>query len=237
MINLSPVDTERFGIPSARGFAKELSALPQINEFCKREKIDLLILRCNTQDIDLAHALEKQNFFLMDTLLYFRYFLSKKDDLQSKDNIFPISDGEESHIRKISQKAFANYRSHYHADPRLDPQKSDEGYLNWAMRSARKEIADEVLVAKTDGKINGFLSLKKNSTSEVEGPLFAVSPDVQGQGLGRSLMKSAFQWAYEQRAKEFIISTQVTNLASQNLWTSLGMKSYRSFYTFHKWFD
>ena len=236
-ISLSPLDEVRFGFRAARAFVQNLTDFPLVDEFCKKEGVKFLVLRCKTDQIDLVHALEKKNFSLMDTLLYFRYVLPKEYKFSIDKKISPVNLEDEARILEITKTAFSGYLSHYHADPRLDITKSNEGYLDWASRSCRKEIADEVLVAKSDGKINGFLTLRKNSPTEVEGPLFAVSPEAQGQGLGRSLMNSAFQWAYEQGAKEFIISTQITNLASQNLWASLGMKLYRTLYTFHKWFN
>ena len=237
-ISLSPLDETRFGFRTARAFVQNLTDLPLIEEFCQKENVEFLILRCETDKIELVHALEAKDFSLMNTLLYFRYLLSAENILpREKETVFYIQPEDEVRIKKITQSAFADYRSHYHADPRFDPRDCDEGYLDWAVRSCRKEIADEVLVAKSNGQVKGFLTLRKNSSDEVEGPLFSVSPEAQGQGLGRNLIKAAFAWAYKEGAKEFIISTQITNLASQNLWVGLGMKLNRSLYTFHKWFD
>jgi hypothetical protein len=33
-----------------------------------------------------------------------------------------------------------------------------------------------------------------------------------------------------------LISTQITNVAVQKVWTRLGFEPSRSYYTFHKWF-
>ena len=290
IISLSSLEQACFGFRTARAFAQKRADLVLIDQFCKKEKVEFLILRCETKQINLVHSLEEKRFFLMDTLLYFRYTLSQENEviaqnvsgalhltdalhrettfetrtaiscplgthpnadamqfyhhnfeqLQSEfspeKKITRVEPEDENSLVEIAKTAFAGYLSHYHADSRLNKQKSDESYLDWAIRSARKEIADEVLVAKSDGEIKGFLTLRKNSPSEVEGLLFAVSPEAQGQGIGRSLMRAAFRWAYEEGAKEFIISTQITNLASQNLWADLGMKTYRTLYTFHKWF-
>jgi len=234
----SPLDEARFGLRSARVFLHDLEDLPLVEEFCQKEDIGFLVLRCETSQINLVHALEEKKFYLMDTLVYYHYLLSDEiTEPHQKNTIAFFAPEDEERIKEITQKAFAGYISHYHADPRLDPRDCDEGYLDWAIRSCRKEIADEVLVAKINGQVNGFLTLKKNTLNEVEGSLFVVFPEAQGQGLGRSLIKAAFSWAYKEGAKEFIISTQITNLASQNLWAGLGMKLNRSLYTFHKWFD
>ena len=236
-ITLSPIEKKRFGYSTARAYIKSKADLPIVNEFCTKENIKLLILRCETNQINLIHALEKESFSLMDTLLYYKYTLPGKHDLSKNENISTINLKDEMRILEITRTAFTGYISHYHADPRLDIEKSNEAYLDWASRSCRKEIADEVLVARKDTKVNGFLTLRKNSPSQVEGPFFAISPEAQGQGHGKDLMKAAFQWTSDQGAKEFIISTQITNMASQNLWAGLGMKLYRALYTFHKWFD
>ena len=34
-----------------------------------------------------------------------------------------------------------------------------------------------------------------------------------------------------------VLSTQVTNLAVQKVWSRLGFEPSRSYYTFHLWFD
>lgn len=237
-ISHSTVDSERFGLRAARAFLHQADDFSRINAFFQSEQVDFLILRCDTNALDVVHFLEKKDFLLMDTLLYFSFpLLEDKLPPRVDETISPISPESQIALVKVAQDAFQGYRSHYHVDPRLDQTKVEEGYLDWAARSARKEIADEVLVARKGEKITGFLSLRKNDDTTVEGPLLAVSPHAQRQGVGRKLMKAAFHWAYQQGAAEFIISTQVTNLRSQNLWTSLGMKLSHSFYTFHKWFE
>jgi len=51
----------------------------------------------------------------------------------------------------------------------------------------------------------------------VEGVLFAVAPEAQGTGVGRSLMVEGLKWCKDQNAREMVISTQVTNVAVQKV--------------------
>ena len=68
-VSLSPLDEARFGFRTARAFVQNLTDFPLIEDFCKKEGIKFLVLRCNTDKIDLVHALEKKNFSLMELRL------------------------------------------------------------------------------------------------------------------------------------------------------------------------
>jgi GNAT superfamily N-acetyltransferase len=140
-------------------------------------------------------------------------------------------------VERVAAGAFQGYYGHYHADPKLDRNKCDEGYVSWAVRSCTlKQVATEVLVAERDNQIVGFATLRLNSPEEGEGVLFGVAPEAQGIGIYRSFMVSGMQWCKEQQVKRMIVSTQVTNVAVQKVWCRVGFEPAYSYYTFHKWF-
>ena len=115
------------------------------------------------------------------------------------------------------------------------PSKCDEVYQDWARRSClSRDVAGEVLVAD-DGRLVGFGTLKLNDPSEGEGGLYAVAPRARGAGLYRALMIESLRWCRARGAERMVISTQVTNLASQTVWSRLGFDPARSYYTFHLW--
>ncbi|MBZ0288565.1 MAG: GNAT family N-acetyltransferase, partial [Anaerolineae bacterium] len=64
-----------------------------------------------------------------------------------------------------------------------------------------------------------------------------VDPALQGKGVGRGLMIGALLWFEARGIAKMLISTQVTNVASQKVWVRLGFEPSHAFYTFHKWFD
>jgi GNAT superfamily N-acetyltransferase len=235
----SQLDSERFGVRAARAQITP-ETLPRVLDFCDSEKIDLLIARCATSDLIAAQNMEAHGFLLMDTLVYYSFDLSKK--AIPKDTIEflvrPVKPEDTDQTRRLAAAAFRGYQGHYHADRRLDRHKCDETYASWAERSAiLKTAADEVLVAEQDGNLAGFATLRVNSLEECEGPLVAVAPEYQKQGVCRALMIHCLQWCLSQGAQRMVISTQITNISMQKVWCRVGFEPSSSYYTFHKWFD
>jgi GNAT superfamily N-acetyltransferase len=208
-------------------------------DFCAAGKIDLLVARCGTSDLEAVHSMESAAFLLMDTLVYYSFDLAKKEIPEDpcEVRVRRLQPGDEVEIPKLAAAAFKGYRGHYHADPRLDSRKCDEAYRSWAERSCTtREAADEVLVADLGGKAAGFATLRLNSPQEVEGLLFAVAPESQGMGVCRLFMIRSLQWCRDKGAKRMVISTQVTNVSMQKVWCRTGFEPSHSYYTFHKWF-
>jgi len=148
-----------------------------------------------------------------------------------------IAPGDASPVRAIAAAAFSGYGGHYHADPRLDDEQCDEVYADWAERSCvSKDVADEVLVAELDGQIVGFVTMRFNSDDEAEVVLNGVAPPAQGRGVYRSLMIRAMDLCASRGRTRIVISTQLTNVVVQKVWTRLGFELTSAYYTFHKWF-
>jgi GNAT superfamily N-acetyltransferase len=67
--------------------------------------------------------------------------------------------------------------------------------------------------------------------------LFAVAPEFQRRGICGALMIGSLEWCRAQRAKHMIISTQITNVSMQKVWSRVGFELSYSLYTFHRWFE
>jgi len=235
----SQIDSDRFGIRVARAHIVPKS-LTRVLDFCTAEKVDLLIARCDTHELGLAQTMETAGFLLMDTLVYYSFDLMKRpiSEDSPRASVRHLRSGDEAQVESVAAGAFQGYYGHYHADPRLDPRKCDEGYVSWAVRSCTvRQLATEVLVAELGDKIVGFATLRVNSPEEGEGVLFGVAPEAQGMGIYRSFMVAGMQWCKSQRAKRMVVSTQVTNVAVQKVWCRVGFEPAHSYYTFHKWFN
>jgi len=235
----SQLDSDRFGIRVARAQISS-GALPQVMESCAEQKIDLLVARCAVSDFANIHALESHGFLLTDTLVYYSFDLARRSP-PADTGEFPVrslrpEDSEQ--VQAVAAAAFKGYVGHYHADRRLDRRKCDEAYSDWAARSCVPGLAaDHALVAEHGGHVIGFATLRINSPLEVEGLLFAVAPEYQGRGVCRSFMIHSLEWTRSQGAQRMLISTQITNVSMQKVWTRVGFELRYSYYTFHKWFD
>jgi len=234
----SRLDSDRFGIRAARAHIVP-ETLARVLDFCAAEKIDLLVARCATGDLMAAQSMERLGFQLMDTLVYYRFDLSRRQIPEDKSGFLVrrLRQDDNERVRAIASAAFKGYMGHYHADRRLDREKCDEAYASWAERSCTKAAADEVLVAEHGGSVAGFGTLRMNSPQETEGLLYAVAPEFQRRGICSSLIAGSLEWTRSQGAHRMLISTQITNVSMQKVWCRLGFEFSHSYYTFHKWFD
>jgi GNAT superfamily N-acetyltransferase len=239
-VQLSPLEAERFGIRSARAASVTLETLPEIMHFCRANAVIFLIARCRVEELATVHAMERAGFRLMDTLLYWACNLVKgpipADDCAVP--IRPMRAGEANSVRSIAVEIFRGYFGHYHADPRLDPQQCDAAYVSWAERSClSKDVAEEVLVAELDGRLVGFITLRRNSAEEGEAVVGGVLPEAQGLGIYRAFQVRSMQWCEARGCTRILGSTQVTNTAVQKVLARLGYEPSYAYYTLHKWFD
>ncbi len=240
IVRLSVIDQERFGERTARADEVKKNLLPVILDFCLKEKVALLIARCDASELDAAQTMETEGFLFMDTQIYYVRDLAKEsiscDSEQLK--IRPVLQKETTKVMEIASESFKGYMGHYHSDPRLDKTKCDETYVSWAERSClSREAADEVLVAEKNEDLVGFATLRMNSPSEGEGVLFAVSPRAQKAGVYGCLISAGIEWCRMRGVSSMIVSTQITNFAVQKVWIRQGFEPFKALYTFHKWFN
>lgn len=240
IVYISDIDEDRFGIRIAKSLKVTADNLPQITDFCRTNKVKMLIARCPTSDFSKIHAMEREGFLLMDTLVYYLRDLTTTPipSDAGKATIRQIRPGEENKVKAIAADAFRGYLGHYHADERLDKSKCDEVYISWAVNSClSRDFADEVLLLELRNQISGFISLKFNTSEGSEVGLFCVDSSVQKRGFSRSLLIGSMKWCVLQGAKRLVISTQIINVSSQKAFTQMGFALMDSYYTFHKWFD
>ena len=239
-VHMSAIDEKRFGIPTARASHVSLDSLPSIMDYCRSKSVVLLIARCMASELDAAQAMEREGFLLMDTLVYYARDLARVPIPPDTGKIpmRPVRPGEEHTVKAVAAEAFLGYFGHYHADERLDRAKCDEIYPDWAFRSCvSRDVADEVLVAEDGPTIVGLATLRLNSAEEGEGVLFGIVPSAQRRGIYRSFMIGGMEWCLSKGAARMVVSTQITNIAVQKVWTRVGFEPHHAQYTFHKWFS
>ena len=240
LVFLSAIDEERFGIPVARVSQITRDSLPEINEFCEKKGVALLIARSPVAQLELVQELLRTGFELMDTLVYYVHDLARIPPQPNREDLHvrPVRPGEEEQVKKLAADIFRGYQSHYQADKKLDPTQCDQIYESWAYRSCvLRAVADEVLVADLAGVLHGFITIKANNQMEGEGGLFGVSTLARGSGIAQALMCRALEWCQAKPLQKMLISTQIHNISSQKVWVRLGFEPCQAFYTLHKWYD
>jgi len=251
-ISLSALDKNHFGVVTAKASFETNDSLGDTLCWCHENKVEFLIARIPTENISLAQELELTGFILTDTLVYFRHENISDTEIGLTESCPPIgtennemkgyswrlavpTDAED--IKQLAKKIFKNYPGHYYADRRLKKSDCDLVYSSWAVNSCLdKDFSDVFFLFIFEEKPVGFLTIKVIETDTGEIMLNGIHPDFQGKGLYFSLISLAKKWAIQQRLRQLIVSTQVTNLAVQKVWCRQGFEPYKSYYTFHRWF-
>jgi len=238
-IFISDIDTERFGIITARVIGITSDSLSPVLDFCSVKKVKLLIARCDMSDLDAAQSMEKKGFLLMDTLVYYNLNLVKQNVPAEKGVVIvrPIRAEDEKEMLLIASESFRGYFGHYHTDPRLDKSKCDEAYTDWARKTFASRDSDNFLVGEIEKKIVAFGVLRINNPDEGEMFLGGIHPDFQGQGIYHSFLCKAAKWCLSKNVQKMIISTQLKNISVQKVLMKFGFEISKGYYTYHRWFD
>ena len=238
-IALSPLDTSRFGVRTARADALTAEGLSSVLDFCRSERVELLIGRCLVENTATVHALEAAGFLLMDTLVYYQRDLARSPVTDAGDDrIRLLHAGEEDRVEAIARESFRDYGGHYHADPRLDRRACTEVYASWARASSEhRGTPDFVLVADDGHGLVAFSTFRLNAPGEGELLLGAVLTSARGSGLYRALTQAGMCRLQSSGATRFVTSTYLGNWAAQTSWTAAGLNPFAAYHTFHRWFD
>ncbi|HZQ48913.1 MAG TPA: hypothetical protein VFB69_01245 [Candidatus Dormibacteraeota bacterium] len=238
-VRLSPLDTERFGIRTARVDDVDERGLSEVVEFCHTNAIDLLIARCAVNKLAALAALNEAAFSLMDTLVYFERDLAGFAPPQSSDPaIEELLPEDAPQIEEIARTCFRDYPGHYHADPRLDRNACAEVYADWARNCCGlAETAGFTLVTGAPGRRLGFATFEKRTPGSAELTLGAVLPAGRGNGFYRRLTVAGMTRLKAEGVLTLRASTHIANWSAQVSWLGAGLRPYDAYYTFHRWFS
>ena len=238
-IGLSPLDTARFGVCTARADALTVEGLAGVLEFCRLQDVELLIGRCKVENADAVHTLERAGFLLMDTLVYYQRNLASSPVTDPGDGRLRLLRADEAReVEAIARECFRDYGGHYHADPRLDRGAATEVYASWARASCElPEGSSFVLVGDTGQGLVGFATFRLSQALEGELLLGAVAPRARGSGLYRTLTQAGMYRLQSLGATRFITSTYLGNWRAEKSWVAAGLSPYAAYHTFHRWFD
>ena len=107
-------------------------------------------------------------------------------------------------------------------------------YDAWLTRSIRREIADEVYVARVASRPVGLLTIGVAGGRGTIG-LLSVHESVRGRGLGRLLAEMAFAWSAARGLAETQVATQLANAPARALYEGAGYVVESREPTYHLW--
>lgn len=184
--------------------------------------IEYATYRFSSKRLDIAHALEKNGFLLVDGAINFEN--SSLETYESKNVREAIIEDIER-LKQISGHAFDSTR--FFNDPIISNNKAQEIYKRWVENSVSSDVADRVLVFEQNGMIAGYVTIKGEHI-----PLIAVGKEFQGNGIGKMLVKSALSYIKDSGGDNAKIETQIQNISAIRAYASCGFKAIETYLTF-----
>ena len=237
MLTPAPLETLRFGLRTFRGTI-EVVDTRLLFDHLAAEGVDLAILRVPPNQAPAVRALEHYGLTPIhaDTLVSYTCGLRDITPPPPSKNGFVIDAAREDDADAISElvdTVFAEYPSHYTANPLLDLCDVVAGYREWALSHLRGDNR-VAWVARVDGRVAAIAcSTFDTSRRECQGVLHGVHPEFSHSGIYTALIRHTQSYFRKFGCNRLTIQTQAWNMPVQRVWTREGFILAEVFETFH----
>lgn len=188
-------------------------------------------------DADLCYIFSKGEYpvfhelgaKLVDTKRIYAMFLT--DTLLGDcDAITTYNHEETTDLQKLA--LLSGTYSRFKTDPALSHKFSDM-YSLWLTRSLNREIADEVFIYKSNERITGFVTVKRNNDNVGVIGLIAVSEQEQGKSIGKKLVNCAKAWCIKNNIQKLTVATQKENEEACKFYKRCGFELAEEDFIYH----
>jgi GNAT superfamily N-acetyltransferase len=216
-------------------------------DWARRNRIQYVLSKTNSDNIMAANALEANGFLLVDTLL--DYVCDMVKHPLSDTAKPPLMDGaavreatacDIEQLAELARSAFASHYGRFHQCGWIDKATATKVYEEW-IRASCAGYADWVVVMEAGERLAGFAVWKKPSKLESElskrvghFSIGAVHPEFAGRGVFSSLTYRGMQLLSE--SSECIEGpTHINNYAVQKAYSRLNWQIVDARHSFVKW--
>ena len=225
-LHRSPEDSARFGFDVWRGDVARIDA-PSFIELLERERADIAIVRVPAGALHSLRSFDGTGLapIVADTRVTYDVEFTQARTDGGDIELVPAKVADAPRIEALVHEIFAEYATHYHANPLLDPRDILDGYAEWAAGYARFASSDRIAwLVQRNGKAVGFSCCALDAANDsAVGILNGVVPDARGSGIYRGMFRRMLRTFRERGVKRFSIATQAQNIAVQRVWTSEGL--------------
>jgi dTDP-4-amino-4,6-dideoxy-D-galactose acyltransferase len=224
-----PWDTAHFGFPVARLTAAcyDLEAARAALKLARKNGVGLVYWQTEAGEAVPEALLAEFAGRRVDQKATFQADLSIPEPTRAADGVAGVCvreypEGPASPVLRELALAAGMY-SRFRTDPGVPEEKFVGLYTTWIERSARRELADVVLVAEDagDGQLLGMVTVAaEGGTAEIG--LVAVAADARGRGIGRLLLAAARRWMTGHGCSRAEVVTQLANVAACRLYERCG---------------
>jgi len=228
-----PWDTDYFGVSSARvnlHASVGEAGQAEILNFCKDYEFVTISNIGNISENN--HWIgNKTNAFLADVNIQFIKDLAEEAGYKDDKSFVETSLSRNEQILDIAKNSF--HYSRFFNDPKLPEEQARNLYLHWTECAFGQE--DKYFaISEKDEKIAGFILFHVEEGSCVI-ELIAVDEKYQGQGVGKSLIRSMEAFAIAIGIEETKVGTQVNNISAANFYSAMGFKCASCGSMYHLW--
>jgi hypothetical protein len=210
-------------------------------------QVELLSCRTSTDALYALHALQRQGFLLVDTVLDYVYdaravppHTIECPPAPEGCVIRPAREDDQPALLQIAENAFGGHFGRFHADPRLPRRVATHVYREW-IRSCCAGYADHLFVAEVAGRLAGYSVWKNPSAVEAGGgvrlghySIAGIHHDFAGRGLFGALTHAGMARLAD--AADWIEGpTHINNYPVQRGYTRLHWRIAGARHTFHRW--
>jgi GNAT superfamily N-acetyltransferase len=227
VLQFSPRDSARFGLRVFRGVV-DIVDTDALADKIERERVDVAMLRVPPQMLGALNGFARHGLapIVADTLVCYDTELPARratPAMSSAVTLRPATDKDAELLAGMAREIFADYVSHYHANPLFERDKILDGYAEWASRHVGAEDGSVAWLVEYEGELAGFSCCRADRASGTAiGVLNGVLPEMRSRGIYRDMLRTTVDAFTEMGMKRFEISTQVHNIAVQRAWTAHG---------------
>ena len=182
------------------------------------------------ESVAQANALAGSGFQIVDVNVVFERQPGSQPAPAGSIRVRDFQPADETATLEIARTAFLYSR--FHLDPFVPNELANKIKQEWVANYIRRHRGERLLVAEVDGKVAGFLALLETSDRTGVIDLIGVAVNMQGRGVGRSLVQYHVRDAAGKYSR-LIVGTQIANVPSMRLYESCGYHISSAAYVLH----
>jgi ribosomal protein S18 acetylase RimI-like enzyme len=230
-------DSAFFGCRVARARASRLDEpeLTRILDWTREESIDCLYLLLEAGDLEGAMRAQAAGFRTVDARVTLDCDPSgvagaAGDELPP--GVTPCTREDVAALTEIARVSHTTSR--FYADGRFPEERCGALYASW-IESSCAGSADEVLVARDDGRAVGYVSCHENADGSGQIGLIAVAIEARGRGVGGRLVRGALIRFAARGRRPVRVVTQGRNVEALRTFEGAGFRTCCVEQWFHLW--
>jgi len=209
-------DSEFFGVQTAIIQSRQLDAgsLSQLLESLWSSGMELVYWAADPDYSESSNAALVCDGLHVDTKIVYGKKVIVAAEQAPSEHIFEDYDVLSDYDADLEEiAADCGQFSRFQFDPRISEERRFELYRTWIRNSINRSIADNVIVAKTQGKISGLVTVVGDSGTGSIG-LLGVGKAYRGRGVGSVLINAAMKWFAMTGCPRATVVTQARNRAA-----------------------